>query len=448
MRPLTPFLLLAVCTACHRVPAGATPRPHTCSIDGLPDDVQCATLSVWENRETRAGRRIPLNIVVVPALALPREPDPLFVLAGGPGQAATSLIQPFFRNRELRLHRDIVFVDQRGTGGSNPLNCALYGNPPDPKRVVAGSFPVDGVRACRQRLEKVADLAQYTTASAMDDVDEVRAWLGYERVNLWGGSYGTRAAQVYLRRHPERVRAVILDGVLPVEEIVPLHQAIEGQRALDRALTPVGAAEFQTLMRNVRQGIEVKVDGVMLRPTPLAIGEGIRHTLYSDTRGAVARLIHEAATGNPAPLVERAIRAEIGMEQLATGLNLSVTCTEDIPFLDDATVARETAGTFLGDLRIQRQREACREWVRGVAPPDVHQPVRSDIPVLLFSGELDPVTPPSFAERVAAGFPNHAHVVFSGSAHGSFGACARQLMAEFIAKASPRTLNTACALQP
>ena len=435
----------------------AESRPHACPVDGIPGQVLCATFPVWENRERKAGRRIALNVVILGAPGSPRARDPLFVLAGGPGQAATDLLQVFAGNREIRARRDIVFVDQRGSGRSNPLNCDLYGDPPDPKRVLAGPFPIDAVRACRQSLEAVADLAQYTTAAAMDDVDDVRQWLGYDKINLWGGSYGTRAAQVYLRRHGEHVRAAALTGVLPMDELVPLHSAATGQRAVDilfarcradaacRAAFPDVEREFRALFDRVRSGVDVELPGARVRPTVLGLAEGIRHALYTDDGQSFPAMIHRAAGGDLAPLVERATQAEISLSTLSVGLNLSVTCSEDVPFLDDAMVARETAGTFLGDLRVERQRAACREWLRGSVPGDVHQPLRSDVPVLLFSGGRDPVTPPSFGDRVAAGLANSVHVVFPESAHGNWGACGRQILTEFIARGSPRGLAVGCA---
>ena len=253
----------------------------------------------------------------------------------------------------------------------------------------------------------------------MDDVDDVRRWLGYDRVNLWGGSYGTRAAQVYLRRHGDHVRAAVLVGVLPVDELVPLHQAAT---AAARRADPVRSQsrQYPNLEREFRRLFDPT------NPATLGLAEGLRHALYTDDGAAFPALIHRAATGDRGPLEQRAIEAETALSALSIGLNLSVTCAEDIPFLDDATIARETAGTFLGDLRVQRQRAACREWVRGAVPPDVHEPVRSAVPVLLLSGGRDPVTPPSFAEHVAATLTNSRHIVFPESAHGNLGDCGRQ----------------------
>jgi pimeloyl-ACP methyl ester carboxylesterase len=439
-------------------------KPHACRVQGIPAEVRCATYPVWEDRERKAGRRIGLNIVILPALGPERLPDALFILAGGPGQAATETAAGFYRSH-LRDHRDIVLIDQRGTGGSNPLDCDFYGEPPDVARVVRESFPLDRIRACRERLSKIADLRLYTTAPGMDDMDDVRQWLGYAKINLWGGSYGSTAAQVYLRRHGDHVRAAVLAGVAPVDELIPLHHAWAGQRAVDilfdkcradaacRAAFPRLREEFQKLLALVGRGVDVEVrDGagraVRVRPSVSGFAEGMRHFLYSDDGGSFPAMVHRTAAGDLAPLVQTAITAELDIHRiLSMGMNLSVTCAEDVPFIDDAMLARETAGTFLGDVRVKEQRAACGEWVRGPAPPDVHRLVRSSVPVLLISGERDAVVPPAFAERVATQLPNSVHVIFPEASHGNWGPCGGRITEQFLDLGTVRGLDTSCVAQ-
>jgi pimeloyl-ACP methyl ester carboxylesterase len=405
-------------------------KPHPCEVQGLPANALCSTFPVWENRDRKSGRKIGLNIVVLPALGPEHAPDAIFMLHGGPGGAATDLARGLGLFQALRARRDIVLIDQRGTGGSNPLDCDLYGDPPDPQKMMSGSFPVDAVRACRERLAKIADLGMYTTAYGMDDVDDVRQWLGYEKINIWGGSYGTVSAQVYLRLHGPHVRAVVLASVAPVDELIPLHHAWAGQRAVDilfdkcladaecNAAYPKLREEFRSIFERVRKGVDVEIKGpdgqaVRVRSTVSAFAEGIRHSLYYDDGRSFPAMIHRAAGGDLAPLIEQGIAANLTLDKiLSMGMNLSVTCAEDLPFIDDVTLARETSNTFLGDLRVKEQRAACREWVRGTVPSDVHQLVKSDVPVLLISGERDSVTPPSFAARVAKQLPNSLHIVF------------------------------------
>ena len=190
---------------------------------------ECGTLEVYENRETAEGRRIGLYVAVLPALGTETKPDPLFLLAGGPGMAATELANAAKTHlRRIREQREIVLVDQRGTGKSNGLDCADVDSTTQSFNV---DFPFQALRDCAEALD--ADLRLYTTPIATDDLDDVRAALGYGSINLWGGSYGTRAALVYLRRHPDRVRTVILDGLAPPDMRLPLHFGEDANRAFD-----------------------------------------------------------------------------------------------------------------------------------------------------------------------------------------------------------------------
>ena len=450
---IIPAFLAARTARCEEV------RPHPCDAPGAGRAL-CATFPVWENRTAKSGRKLDLHVVILPALQANRLPDPLFVLDGGPGAAATRLA-PVFARHPVRARRDIVLIDQRGTGESNRLDCDFYGDPPDLQRLMTSEFPLQQVRECRQRLEKVADLTQYTTSIAVDDFDEARQWLGYEKINLWGGSYGSRAAQEYVRHHESRVRSAVLEGVVPPDEFLPLHHAWAAQRAMniffDRCRTdgacrskyPHLAEDFLRMFERVRVGAEVTVRdttgrSVRVRPSVLQLAEGIRHRLYGDTGDALAGMIHQAAAGNLAPVVEAAIEAELSLQGLADGLLLSVSCTEDIPYITDAMAARETAGTFLGELRIREQRAACAEWTRGAAPRDIHEMLRTQVPVLLISGYRDPVTPPEFAERVAAKLANKLHVVFPNGAHGGEGACGRNLVTDFVERGSAVGISLSC----
>jgi pimeloyl-ACP methyl ester carboxylesterase len=465
MRPLAVLLLAALtCTARTPVPAVES-KPHACRVPGVAAEVQCATYPVWENRAAKSGRKIGLNIVILPALGKERAPDPLFILAGGPGQASTETAPGYARNSSLRGRRDIVFIDQRGTGGSNPLDCDFYGDPPDLQKMVTYSFPLDSIEVCRARLSKIADLGLYTTDLGMDDVDEVRQWLGYGKINVWGGSYGSMAAQVFLRRHESNVRAVVLAGVAPVDELIPLHHALAGQQAVDaifakcRADAECNAAypklpqEFQAIFEKVRKGVEVEVsdhDGrtARVRPSVASFAEGVRHFLYYDDGRTFPATIHQAAAGDLAPLVQMAVNTETDFSRgLSMGMLLSVSCAEHLPYIDDKTLTRETANTFLGDLRVKEQQAACRQWVRGAAPKDVHQLVKSNVPALLISGARDSVTPPSFAERVAKQLPNSLHIVFPESSHGNWGPCGARIMADFIEHGSVKGLDVSCVAQ-
>jgi pimeloyl-ACP methyl ester carboxylesterase len=449
------------------LPAAAKLELKPCHVPGTEEEVRCGTYPVWEDREAKKGRRIDLYVVVLPALGPGRAPDPIFYFAGGPGEGASTTIDWVKGLKELRQKRDVVLVDQRGTGKSNPLRCDFYGDPVDLKRAAGDLYPPEGVERCRAELEKVANLTLYTTAIGMDDVDEVRAALGYDRINLLGGSYGTRAAQVYLRRHPASVRSVILDGVAPIDEPVPLHHAYAGKRAVDLLFAecaadaachtafPHLADELRTVFERIDRGVTVALkDGetgktVEVRPSRGLVAEGIRFFLYNggDNENTLPLQIHRAFKGDLGPLVGTSIQRRLGIDQaLSMGMLFSVTCAEDLPWIDAAAAARETQGTYLGDYRIAQQKRACAHWPRAAAPADAHTPVRSSVPVLLISGERDPVTPPEFGARVARSLPNSLHLVLPHGSHGGVGAspCVNGIAREFLDRAAVQGLDTAC----
>src|SRR5690242_7882835 len=196
---------------------GAAPRLslQPCKLPRLKGDALCGTYEVLEDRAAKSGRTIKLKVVLLKALSNTPKPDAIFPLHGGPGAPATQLVELVHGGilGPVRRDHDLVFVDQRGTGGSNPLICDVDDNPRELAGYFADILPRDKVRACREKLQTIADLRLYTTPIAMDDLDDVRSALGYDKINLLGLSYGTIAAQVYMRRHPEHVRAIFLVGV-------------------------------------------------------------------------------------------------------------------------------------------------------------------------------------------------------------------------------------------
>lgn len=438
-------------------------KPHPCHVQDIDGEVLCAIYPVWENRETKQGRKIGLNIVVLPALGPNKQPDPVFELAGGPGQGSAS-IAPIYANSKLRQKRDIVLVDQRGSGRSNPLRCTLYGDPLDLQLAARDEFPAGAARECRKQLEKVADLAQYTTTAFVDDLNEVRQWLGYGKINLKGGSYGTRSAQVYWRRHPETVRSVVLVAVTPADLHVPLGHAHAGQNALDllsaecasqaecKAVFPDIKGDLKTVQARIEKGVTVTLTNPKtgqkqdVRPSWGVVADGLRFLMYDQGGGNLPLVIHRAAQGELAPLVQMAVESSLGIDSiLAMGLNFSVTCAEDLPFITDEMTRKETAGTYLGNYRVRQQKALCEVWPRGKAPADIHELVHSDTPVLLISGERDSVTPPEYAERAAKFMTNRLHVVIPRGSHGGAGDCTENLIRDFVDRASVKGLDPSCA---
>jgi pimeloyl-ACP methyl ester carboxylesterase len=442
--------------------AGSALRLQPCHLDGLAEEVLCGTLSVPENRSAPAGRHIELRLAVLPALGKPA-PDPLFILAGGPGQAATgyaALIPRAFR--KVRAHRDIVLVDQRGTGESHPLKCKEP--EPDLAGLLGASTPLRDPAGCLARLD--ADAREYTDFEAMEDLDAVRAALGAERIDLWGGSYGTRAALVYLRLHPERVRSVVLDGVVPFAMKYPLYTGRDGQRALDLLLRdcsadPACSAAFPDLRHELdalfatleRSPAEVEVrnsrTGWRERVTigPDALVSGLRGSLYSAEQASVLPLaIHRAAAGDFEPYAAL-VQAVAGwsVETMSLGMTLSVVCSEDVSRISEDEAERWTRGNFVGRTMMDSLQGLCAAWPRGSLPEGYDQPVHAEAPALLLSGALDPVAPPEWGDLAAKDLPASKHVVVPGTAHNtSHVGCVPSLIATFIENGSAAGLDTSC----
>ena len=450
-----------------------------CEVSGISGKARCGNLEVFENRSTGKGRRINLKIIVLPPTGAEVSPDPLFYIPGGPGSSATEDapgVAALFA--KVRERHDLVFLDQRGTGGSNPLNCEFF-NKTDPQSYLGYFFPLDDVKKCRKQLEPVSDLTLYTTPIAMDDLDEVRAALGYEKINIFGGSYGTRAALVYLLQHPAHVRTITLQGVAPTNQFMPYDFPQGNERALQGVLEECAADEtcnraFPNLRSEVKSVLERLLQGpveVELTkrnapgdPTPSApsatvtkvklsrdlAAEAIRYMLYNPVAASrVPLILHQAATGNFVPLAENALRYR--QQLVATGSNglyLSITCAEDLPWIQPGEGERLAANTFLGDYRLRQQREACALWPRAKIPADYATPVRGSAPVLILTGQWDPVTPPANGENTARFLPNSLHIVVPHGAHGLGGLegldCIEKLMTQFIEQGSTRDLDTGC----
>jgi pimeloyl-ACP methyl ester carboxylesterase len=467
--------LLTVALVAALQTSGAKPQnPPTlelkpCEVRGLTGPAKCGKFEVFENRATRKGRKININVLVLPATDEKREPDAFFYFAGGPGSGATEDARGVAQQyAHIRKHRDLVFVDQRGTGQSHPLDCQLY-DPKDPKSYFGYFFPPDDVRKCRQELEAKADLTLYTTTIAADDLDEVRAALGYDKINLLGGSYGTRAAMVYLRQHPQHVRTVMLQGVAPTNQYLPKDYAEQTERALQGVLSECVAdeacnkafpnikSETQAVLERLLKGpvdVQFQVQGV---ETPIKVSlsrdlaaEAVRYMLYNP--GGATRiplLLHLAAEGNFAPLAETALRFRRTLVGTGSnGMYLTVTCAEDIPWIKRKKDERLAQNTFLGEYRLVQQREACALWPRATIPSDYAKPVRSDVPVLILTGQWDPVTPPVNGEYVARTLPNSLHIVVPQGAHGLGGLegmdCITRLSGEFVERATTKGLDTSC----
>ncbi|PYL33017.1 MAG: alpha/beta hydrolase [Verrucomicrobia bacterium] len=458
------FLLDASGCAKHRLPGGLS-KLKPCRLDGIDEQLFCGKLTVFENRETRSGRTIDLNLVVLPGFDQKTKAEPMFTLAGGPGASSAEGAEFFAgAGKDYRRRRDVVCVDQRGTGKSNRLaiprdKTANY--------YLGEMFPIDYVKEMRHALEQRADLTKYTTSIAMDDLDDVRAWLGYDKINLFGGSYGTQAALVYMRRHPEHVRSAILLAVAPTDLKMPLHHSESGARAMDLLLSECERdaachAAFPqirddwtyVLAQLEKQPAHVKYssDG-KTAPTTVEIQRGvfaekIRTWMYGRDKAArIPMIVHQAAGGDFTPFLKQAIGPSIP-DFVADGMYLSVTCAEDVPFINQQEAAKLNADNPFGNYRVFQQTRACGLWPRGKIPADYRDPVSSNAPVLIFSGNLDPVTPPKYGEEVAKHLRNSRHIIIAEAGHGADGlkdpGCVDRIAIEFLGKGDAKDLDASC----
>ncbi len=409
-----------------------------CVVKGISTPVRCGVYEVFEHREERAGRKIGLKVVVVLATGEDREPDPVVLFAGGPGDSVTGNAAGIVAGEALLEHRDFVLVDVRGTGESNPLLCDYQTDGSRPLGLLEEFLPLKGVESCRAQLAADNDLGTYTTPVLVDDVHEVVTALGYTQVNLIGGSYGTRASLVYMRRHPQGVRTAVLEGVVPTYTAMPLYFARDAQTALDGlfaecAAEPSCVAAFPDLKGDLRK-VLVRIEK---GPVPITISDPqtdeeleysltwpilvqtLRYMLYSSASAQEVPLaVHLAAGGDYSVVARNAASYGGALGALTDGLYLSVTCPEDVALISGAKIAEEVEGTFLGDYRIRQQREACELWPKGPLPEGYWQPVYSEVPTLVVTGERDPVTPPRDAHRAARTLPNSRTMIIPDGGHG------------------------------
>ena len=456
---------LAVMADTASLANAARPEFHECQI-GAQDSSQrqqalCTTLLVPEDRQHADGKKIGLRVAWLRARASNPKPDALFFIAGGPGQASTeAFLEESGAFERIRSEHDIVLVDQRGTGGSNRLDC-----PDLPEDAKPGDAAViAAVQACLKQLP--GDPRFYTTTVAVQDLDAVRAALGYKQVDLYGISYGTRVALQYLRAYPDSVRSVILDGVVPADRTLGPDVSLDAQRALgliferchqDRACDqafPDLAGSFAALQKD----LSARAVSVQLRD-PLTgapreekldwdrVAGTVRLMSYqSETASLLPLLIHQAAVQHDyLPLMSTALlfRDEVS-EGFAQGMGASVICTEDAPFISDAA-RHALQDTYLGANTMDTLVKSCKLWPRGVMDPDFKQPVVSAKPVLLLSGEDDPITPPADAAHAAKTLGNSLALVTPGQGHGNvFRGCVPRIAADFVDAGSVKGLDTAC----
>ena len=439
--------------------AAGTGAVRECAMGPMQEGLRCGVFRVWEDREAAEGRTLDLHFVVVEATdSTARTDDAVLMFMGGPGVPAIDGAPGIARGLAgVNRSRDIVLVDLRGIGGPDALGCDVpY---PDGFESRFGSiFDSAHLAACRDTLSRRADLTKYTTPISVDDLEELRRWLGYDAVNLLGGSYGSRVAQVYMRRHPDAVRTAVLLGVTAVSEPGYVNTSPNLQNALELVIRecreqPACSAAYPDLETMVEQAfarfddgpIDVEIDGRTVPFHAADLGYALRGLLYGRSAEVPYR-IAQAARGELHELAEYYVQRTdwVSSGDGTAGNHFSVICAEDIRPVTDDDVRRAAAGTFLRGHVILSYRAACAVWPEAPLPADFFEPVRADVPTLLISGERDPVTPPAGAERVAAGLTNAMHVIIPNGGHGSTTPCVVRMVTTLIQDGTLENVDASC----
>ncbi|HEY4368487.1 MAG TPA: alpha/beta hydrolase [Steroidobacteraceae bacterium] len=471
IRTLAPkALLIATCATlaaalCSSSAGAAAPtlQLEQCRKDGVA--ARCGWLEVPEQPDAVAGKKLRLSVTLIPALRSRAEPDPLVILSGGPGQAASdfyAIVAPAFSR--IRRDRDILLVDQRGTGLSNRLDCG-FSDDVDVGVVDLQQLQAQA-RACLAALP--SDPRFYTTSVSVRDLDAVRAALGYEKLNFYAVSYGTRVAQHYLRRFPSRVRSIVLDGAVPVDLALGPDAAPLAQNALDAIFARCGAeatcqaafpdlrSQFGELRAQLEKApLRMQVaDPISAEPMLTTFGDAqlaaaVRLLSYSDeTASVLPLLIHQAHTQHqPQALIAQYLMIKRSTEtQIAYGMHFAVVCSEDAPHWSQQAIPGATlSATYMGEAFMQGLQTICAVWPHGSVDADFNAPLHSEVPVLILSGGNDPITPRQYGERVLASFPNGKHLVAAGQGHGQIGnGCMPRVVSQFIATGSTKGLATDC----
>ena len=445
-------------------------------------EAQCGSLEVPENRAAPGGRKIRLAVAWLPTKGGESQPDPVVFIAGGPGQSTLEAF-PGIANAfaEVRKHRDVLLVDQRGTGGSNKLTCKEPGDQNAAGRDAAGrdaaggdatveaAVTDDGAKErdfairCAAQLASRADLRFYTTTEAIQDLDAVRAAIGVDKLNLMGVSYGTRVAQQYAKRYPAHVRTITIDGVAPNSLVLGNTMARDLESSLDRQFARCANDKIcNDKLGNPRQRLNALMAALRTAPPKVSFRDAITGEMRSETLtpGHIAGLarmfayvpqaagllpleIDEASKGRYEPLMALAnlLRTTVG-DQIMGGMQLSVICSEDA---SELKVEPADADSLLGTAMVTGLQAQCAQWPKGTRPADFRAPLTGKVPVLILSGEFDPVTPPKYGDEVLRTLPNGRHLVVRGQGHNVLPVgCLPKLYARFVETANAKSLDVHC----
>ncbi len=466
MKPISKITTAGLLALAAILPAGAqqdnddVAATEPCFINGVRERVRCLSMDVPLDYASPEGRQITLHAAIVPAKSSRSEADPIWVFAGGPGQAAGEygvLASAAFR--QIRQTRDIVLVDQRGTGKSNGLNCDI-----EPGQILSSLDDWTGfIRDCRAKTE--IDVRHFTMENVVRDMEAVRLTLGYDQLNLWGGSWGTRTVGLYLKRHPEHVRSIIVDGVAPPDVSLFESAPTSAERAkhllaedcqsnaacaarypdfeaqIDAFLAKAAAGELRYTGNDPASGEPLDLDISFV----MAV-ESIRSVMYSaDATVLLPFVVDAAVNGNLEPLIALYAGGASVSGSMYLGSTLSILCGEEVPRTRMDVLERAAATSFARDSYYRYWQAGCKAWDALPGAADAHDPITSNVPALILSGDLDPVTPPSMGEHWLKGFPNGRHIVVAGNGHiTSNTACMPHLLNDFVTTLDAGALDTEC----
>jgi pimeloyl-ACP methyl ester carboxylesterase len=433
-----------------------------CHVEGVKEELRCGVYNVFENRRSRTGRKLPLKIVLISARQPHPDQGPVFYMAGGPGETATELASLVMECGDADEH-DVVLVDERGTGDGHRLDCRSPGSDDNLEAYLNGPFDPAAARVCRDDLQKKYDLSQYTTPNFTDDIDEVRSAMGYDKININAGSFGTYAAQIYMRRHGEHVRSAYLSSPVTLSDRVPLYFARAAQAGLDslfkdceedkacHAAYPRLREDFVAVLNKVREHpvttwVKHPLTGARteIHLTERAFADAVRVMMYHNA-GEVPGLVEHAATGDFTPFAEAGLRANRSIYSSGRlGLHYCITCNEFVSRIRPEEVEPATQGSFLGSWRVKAQMAACKGWPKTDLPADYFEPFRLETPAVLVSGETDPVSFPNWDEEVKSFMPNAIRVVVPGGAHTPENGCTRSIRHQLFRTGTTHGIDVDC----
>jgi pimeloyl-ACP methyl ester carboxylesterase len=447
-RRVLALLAVGVLAATGMVWPWSTESIEPCRVAGVSEQARCISVDVAESPRDPTGRRLRIRVVVLPARGPAPQYEPLVLIQGGPGVPGTLMAQNFQQREVLRDRRDLIFFDQRGTGGSRSLNCAFL----DRFNFLGALFPAGHVSACRHAVARQAEAAAYTSTTSVDDLEAIRKALGVDSWSLAGFSFGTRLAQLYARKYPRRVKAVILDGVVPFDVVLTADLAQSMERSLDivvrRCERDAQCGKTYPDTRHALVRLSRQLDKA---PVPVSVTDSdgrtlsgpfsrwdfayaLRGMLYGPLAASIPAWVAAAERTNDFSAFARVYwqRTRWVGDSTSLPLHLGVYCSEDLPFTDSTTAVRRAQGTLIGPRYYLEYRAGCAAWPMPRAAAELRQPWTSNIPTLLFSGERDPVTPPEYGTRVASHLTSGRHIILRGGGHAEQSPCKTQVMAMFL----------------